>query len=332
MSLIDSPDLDDPEFKKAQHDSGRGGGGGIPYSPPGVGIGGGYGSFFGSPTAGVPGFSGITQGNRKDLYALIHGFQPWMDAGGSGGSLPVAMAAGGVVPNTDTVPAMLTPGERVASLHAQDAMPGLADLIDLANALGIQHFAFGGTAKPSVLTPWMTGGRWGSPTPAPAPAPAPTGTPTTGGDMPVNTMGNSGNPFGWTGGARGPSDTPAGKTLTDILNEFFKNGTFSPTGSADVMNAVKENALGAADAARQRAATLSVLSGADPASRANYMLQTDLVGQGAAAGAVNNAVYDQLKGQQAFGQNTLNGLLSFLYNYWQSQQDYEHGSGRPGGV
>ena len=86
-----------------------------------------------------------------------------------------------------------------------------------------------------------------------------------------------------------------------------------------MMSAVKENALGAADAARQRAGTLSVLSGADPASRANYMLQTDLAGQGGAAQASNNAVLGQELGQQQFGQQLLGKAYDANTQAWLAQ-------------
>lgn len=306
-------DPQDPILKKNRT---PGGGGGFtpPASPPPGVVGGGYGSYFGSPTAGIPTFSSSPSRamGRRDMYAGVPGFKPWM-----------ALSDGSSI-GTDSVPAMLTPGEGVLN-NGVMGEPGMDELVMLMNAIGAQRMAKGGIA--GAWNPWkgfqnpsiQIGGGPAPPQPPPPPEPAPAQTP-------------GSNPFGFMGDSRAPGNSPGGQTITDILNQFFQSGAFSPQGSAAVMSAVKENALGAADAARQRAGTLSVLSGADPASRANYVLQTDLAGQGGAAKAINDAVTGQLVNQQKFGQDQLSGMLQFLYNYWQSQQDYEHTSKRPGGI
>lgn len=307
-------DPSDPGFK--QWLRGKGGGGGAPpvAPPPASGPGGGYGSFFASPsTAGVPSYTS-DPARRRDLYGGIDGFRSWMAPGGS--SVPSS---------TDTVPAMLTPGEFVVNRTAAQ-QPDIAALLHAINSMGL-HMAGGG------FVPWGGFGipRKGSmPPPSPVPSPGPAPAPAPAPETPVNTPGG-GNPFtSWDAG-RNPN-SPLGNDILSILAGFGKSGSFSPEGSQAVRDATQRAALGAADAARARAGTMGELYGADPATVAAYKLQTDLGSQGTAAKAYNDVVSQQALSQDAFGKEQLNSLLAFLYNYWQSQQDFEHGSGRPGGI
>lgn len=120
--------VDDPEFKAAQHAAGRGNG----YLPPGgggIGPGGGFGGSFGGLAFGaaqaLPEF-GAMRGKRKVVM---------------GPNGPISVAYSPMV--SDTVPAMLSPGEGILNNGAM-AAPGMADFLQQANKVGMQRMAAGG--------------------------------------------------------------------------------------------------------------------------------------------------------------------------------------------
>lgn len=323
--LIGYEDPSDPGFKIARGNAGLPGGrpGGAVSPPPGV-AGGGYGSFFGSPTAGTTTFSSAPK--KRDIYAKAAGFKPWM-ALPDDPSLPVA----------DTVPAMMRPGEGVLTPEAMSGLGITPEILALLNQIGaVQHFATGGVVQPLRGFRRPMPGGVASPAPAAATAntvgslPA-TGATTTGVSGSGSGTGSQWAPSGWN-----PSGDPTlqltpltgtGGDQSRLLNYLYQvlsggasGGAFNPNGSPAVMAAVKENALGNADAARARAGTLAQLSGADPASRANYMLQTDLAGQGGAAKASNDAVLAQLLGSQDWMRNLFGSAVGANFGDWNAER------------
>ena len=74
-----------------------------------------------------------------------------------------------------------------------------------------------------------------------------------------------------------------------------------------------------ADALRQRARTLSDVSGLDAGQRGSYAMQTDLNTQGGVANTLNSAKLGLLQNQQQLGQNLLGKAYDANTQAWLAQ-------------
>lgn len=96
----------------------------------------------------------------------------------------------------------------------------------------------------------------------------------------------------------------------DLLIKFLQAGSLGPNPSGATLDAVRSEALGAADAARQRSELAAQSMDVDPATRASYALRTGLQGQSDVSRAMSDAVLKQLMAREGFGQDLLKQLIA----------------------
>lgn len=365
----------------------EGGGGG--YRPPGgptIGPGGGFGGGFGGG-----GYFGAGAGMPGGEFFGVNTVRPrkrWVQ--GPNGPIAVSSSPMG----TDTVPAMLTPGEFVVNREAAQ-MPGARGVLESLNGAGlakrfseggmveqeqetepvddrkellmkllrlllddgdeVQGFAWGGQVRPMRGVPGMasrgpqmpqaglSGGQtaFGS---GQRPGVAPAGfSPASffsgAGQRAQQTMqpgGQTTGPSQWWPQGANPSGDPtidlnemsgSGWDRSRLLNELYKYanqfgqaGAFGPEGNQQLLEALRGEAMGNADALRRRAAMQADVSGLDPGQRAAYKMQTDLNTQGGVAQTLNAAKLGLLQNQQQFGQNLLSSLGQFNMQDWLAER------------
>jgi hypothetical protein len=108
--------------------------------------------------------------------------------------------------------------------------------------------------------------------------------------------------------------------LYELLNQFGGAGAFSPEGNPQLLESLRGEAMGNADALRRRAAMQADVSGLDPGQRAAYKMQTDLNTQGDVAQTLNAARLGLLQNQQQFGQGLLSQLANFNMQDWMAER------------
>lgn len=285
-----------PPFEPGGKPASRPGGG-----PPGGGPGGGPGVNPGTPFGGAGGLDPM-------VFRLLSGL---------GDQTPIMVRRRGLGPvpgitpgppgRSDTVPAMLSPGEQVMSNGAQAMNPMLAAMVMQANMQAApKGFAHGGMVQgdtcPCCGMPMPHGGdgyAYGGVVPfgtstnvqfgfprqqarpvgaqptgaGPAPPGAPGGSWT--GQYTYNPQGgvtnfNPNDPWGTFTQNRDPSFTGQGARG---LGAFGQAGYFDPRGNQMLLNAMNEGAQGTADALVRRQMSQADLSGLDPAQRAVAKLQ-----------------------------------------------------------
>jgi hypothetical protein len=181
----------------------------------------------------------------------------------------------------------------------------------------VQGFAWGGTVTPQqggFNAPTLSNRLGGRRTFFPGqrgPTTPPTLTPAPPAATPTDPWGDL--PF--TPGSPNPGDEQMAR-LWKMLQQFGNFGSFSPEGSAGVMQAVQREALGNADALRQRSRLNADVSGLDAGQRGSYAMQSDLNTQGDVANILSNAQREQLLGQQQFGQNMYGKFTDAQMQAW----------------
>lgn len=358
--MDEEPIIRDPDVPGSKSGGGRTGGG---TPPPGGGFGGGFGG-------GGSGFFGSERGMPMgDFFGAMNAWPKRRIVMGPNGPISVASSPMG----TDTVPAMLTPGEGVLNVGAM-AEPGMEDFMQAANERGaarmaeggvvaepldramlmkllrlllddgegeVQGFAWGGMVRPqaggmrqqALGAPRMPagglpgGGTTFGASPRPGAAPGAAYTPTrnryrqtgaltpggTGASQVPGTDPWGGDPL--APGSQNPGDEWMAR-ISQMLRDAGQFGAFSPQGSAGLLDAVRSEAMGNADALRRRSATNASLLGLDPGQRGAYAMQSDLNTQGGVANALNSAVREQLLGQQQFQQNMLGKFADANMQAW----------------
>jgi hypothetical protein len=332
----------------------KAGGRGTGYAPPGgqsPGPGGGFGGGFGGT-----GFFGASA--------------PVSEAYGGRLRRKVVMGPNGPVPvsfspmTSDTVPAMLTPGEGVLNTGAM-AEPGMEDFLNGANQRGMQRMAEGGVVpgggedvrgllmallpvllgigeQPEVepqgfafggMVPGQRGGFHTNRLPGnrlpgaqqPRSRPPFLGSPPTqiappGGLTAPTTIGPQ-DPWGDIPFAPGSPNAgdEAMQRMWKMLQQYGQFGSFSPEGSAALLDSLRTEATGNADALRRRAALNADVSGLDAGQRGSYAMQTDLNTQGDVANILSGAKRGQLEGQQKFGQEMLSKYSDAQIQLWLAQ-------------
>lgn len=108
--------------------------------------------------------------------------------------------------------------------------------------------------------------------------------------------------------------------LYDLLSQFDKSGSFSPGGNKGLMDFARTEALGNAEAIRQRNSLIGNNLGVDPATGASFALQSDLNSQGGVADAMNAASRGVLERQDAFGKDILSMLANLNAQDWMAER------------
>lgn len=108
--------------------------------------------------------------------------------------------------------------------------------------------------------------------------------------------------------------------LYDLLKRFSDFGSFSPEGNRGLMDFARTEALGNAEAIRQRSSLIGENFGVDPSTSASYALQSDLNSQGGVADAMNAASRGVLERQDEFGKALLQMLAQFNMNDWSAER------------
>ena len=225
---------------------------------------------------------------------------------------------------SDTVPAMLTPGEFVVNRQATQ-LPGVRPALESLNG-----YASGGEVMDydrvsQLLAPvlHMAYGGW---------VPQ-TGGFNTGARAPGGASSSSGNMFDAMRTrklpGRGPVGRPIDEPLTgptttsfadlnpdlgrmfELLKKYQQGGWFDPGGSPEMMRMVEERARGTAQAQGAQAQTNARLLGLDAGQSGSYQAEAALRGQTGVAKALSDARLAQLQNSQQFGQglyNTLGGM------------------------
>ena len=321
-----------PPFEPGGKPSVRPGGG-----PPGGGPGGGPGIGPGTPIGGMGGLN-------PQVFRLLAGF---------GDQVPIMVKRRGIqIPGltpgppgrSDTVPAMLSPGEMVMN-NGVTQNPGIAQMLAQLNMQGAQQqmaqpqgyehggmvpgkcpmcggdcqpqgYALGGFVtnmrQQPGFNPLHPGGTFAARPPSQTPG-APGGPGGSwGGGYTYNPEGgitnvDPNNPWGTFQGNRDPSFTGQGART---LGGFGGAGYFDPRGNQMLLNAANEGAQGTADALVRRQMTAADLSGLDPAQRAVAKLQALRDTGRGVQDIMANTRGQVLGNQNDFAQNLYQMLLS----------------------
>lgn len=298
------------------------GGGGLPGTTPGSG--GGFGVGGGYVNRGLPG--GVGQN------VLFRRFQQ-----------PMGFAQGGSVGPTDTVPAMLTPGEYVVNAHAA-SHPLVQQLLQLLNGSYGQGYACGGPVRG-----YAQGGMVGAMQPAVgannfAPiTPQAQNIPTYDQWRRQTGWGYSGRPMSaqerdyvgpqkyqawlqsnYPAQASGNAFNDPVNAYTQFLQQYNQNGNFGPQGSQDYLRSLQGVAANNASALGARAMNAANVYGMDPSQAATTRLQSLMGTDRDAANMMGNVNAQFLQNQDEFGKNLLSQLFGYGANRELANNSYLH--------
>lgn len=272
--------------------------------------------------------------NRAMQVPGAQEFVAALNAAGNGGHYAEGgPVGGGMMLDQDTLRLLLQLITRFAG-HGEMEGPEQED----EQPQGVQHFAWGGMARPQGGAGGFGGGQMGGMSPAPRFGPVgpssglsarPTMQPMVNRQMggrpnpqphPVQQQGGYqpgvtpqlGVPGDWgiNQGTNAPGtmdiwNLPGMQQMRDLLNQYGASGAFGPEGSRALMNSVQAGATSNADAMRARQQNQLALGGMDAGQAAAMKQMQDLRGQGDVANALNSAQSGLLMNQQNFAQGLL---------------------------
>jgi hypothetical protein len=304
---------------------GNSGGGGLPGTF--IGPGGGFGGMSGNPYAGyASGSMGANVGSQRRLMGMGY-------------------ASGGPVAPSDTVPAMLTPGEYVVNAQAA-SHPLVQQLLQLLNGYAcggpVRGYADGGMVRPTpgigAMAPTSGGTNYAPITPQANPN-TPTydqwrhqtgwgygGTPMSGyfrdtvGPQKYNEWLKANYPAQTSGNA---FNDPI-NAYTQLIQQYNQNGSFGPQGSQDYLRSLQGVAANNASALGARAMNAANVYGMDPSQAATTRLQSLMGTDRDAANMLGNVNAQFLQNQDEFGKNLLSQLFGYGANRELSNNSYLH--------